>query len=93
MNNRMIATWQDSPEKLLFSSPLMFLKFVLLTEENNYPAHEKPLEELVAHLPKLLLPIKLDTLIFLPTSLLLHSGQEIFLSSPVKTSFSNSFLH
>lgn len=68
-------------------------KFILLTEGKFYPAHEKPLGELVAHLPKLLDPIKLDTLIFLPTSLLLHSGQEIFLSSPLKTSFSNSFWH
>jgi len=80
-------------EKFIFSSPFIFSIHVLLTEGNGYPAHEKPLGELVAHLPRLLVPIKLDTLIFFPTSLLLHSGQETFLSSPLKTSFSNSFLH
>jgi hypothetical protein len=59
-----------------------------------YPAQEKPaLGAPAAHLPRLGPPIKLVALIFLATSLELHWGQEMSLSSPAKTSFSNSFLH
>ena len=54
-------------ENFIFQPMVIVLDSTLQTEGIIYPAHEKPEEEFVAHLP-ILEPIKLAALIFLTTS-------------------------